>query len=315
MVVPSAPEPVGLATDHAELLIVTVTYNSRAVIAPFLSSLRDALEGSPGARVIVVDNASSDGTPAVVEQVAPWARLIRAGGNVGYAAGINIALRDTSPTLGAYILNPDTIPAPGSVSTLLRATRQDPGIGIVVPRMVDADGSLFRSLRREPTILRALGESLLGGPRASRYERLGEIVGDPATYAAPTTADWATGAAMFLTRRTLDEVGPWDERFFLYSEETDYALRARDLGLTLRYLPAAEVRHMGGELATSDALWSLMTVNRVRLYRKRHGRAASAAFWCAVTVGELGRAVAGRQRSRAALRALLSGGRVAPPGR
>ncbi|WP_162458343.1 glycosyltransferase [Pseudactinotalea terrae] len=288
---------------------MAVTYNSGAVIEEFLHALRDALDGAPAANVVIVDNDSSDGTPELVRTLAPWATLIDAGANVGYAAGINVALRSVTPRLGAYILNPDAVPAAGSVRLLLEPTLADASLGITVPRMRTADGSLFYSLRREPTILRALGEAILGGSRAGRHVALGEVVNDEASYAEPTTAAWATGAAMFLHRRTLDTVGLWDERFFLYSEETDYALRARDAGLALRYVPEAEVRHLGGDLGTSDGLWSLMTHNRVRLYRKRHGPVASACFWFAVTLGELVRAAAGKRRSRAALRVLLSGGR------
>lgn len=295
-------------------MLIAVTYNSSRFIGDFLRSLAPALVGAPACHVVIIDNASVDRTPDIARAIAPWAIVIDAGANIGYAAGINVGLRSHPPRLGAYILNPDTVPAPGSVKILVDAAGSRGDVGITVPLMLGPDGKLFRSLRREPTVRRALGEAILGGTRAGRHETLGEVVTDAELYRERRSADWATGAAMFVTRRTLDLVGLWDERFFLYSEETDYALRARDRGLTLLFVPEAELQHIGGDLGTSDALWSLMTVNRVRLYRKRHGRFRSALFWLAVTFGEAGRALAGKARSQAALRTLLSGGDGAPLG-
>ena len=117
--------------------------------------------------------------------------------------------------------------------------------------------------------------------------------------------DWATGAIMLMSARCLAGSGPWDESFFLYSEETEFALRARDKGFVIRYVPEAEVTHLGGESGVSPRLWSLLQVNRIRLYRKRHTAGATAVFWAAVMLRESSRAALGRARSRAALAALL----------
>ncbi len=117
---------------------------------------------------------------------------------------------------------------------------------------------------------------------------------------------------MLVSRRCLEQVGPWDETFFLYSEETEFALRARDAGFALRYVPDAVATHLGGERHTSSQLWALLTVNRVRLYARRHGPIRTAAFWSAVTLNEALRALAGRGVHRAALRALLRPGTARP---
>lgn len=312
MVTPHRPSAVVGPGRTPDITVLTVTYNSAGVIVDFLASLHDALEGVASASVVVVDNASSDGTPDLVRRIAPWAEVVEAGGNLGYSAGVNIGLRTRRPAQGAYVLNPDSRPAPGSVSLLAAACRRD-DVGIAVPRIEDPEGRLMLSLRREPTIGRAIGETVLGGHRAGRFRPLGEIVVDPAMYRDGARADWATGAAMFVARRALDAAGPWDERFFLYSEETDYALRCRDRGLHLVLVDAARCVHIGGDLAVSPALWALMAVNRTRLYRKRHGVVASAFYWCVVLANEAIRALLGRRRSRAALAALLAEG--GPPGR
>ena len=132
------------------------------------------------------------------------------------------------------------------VRHLLAVIRQDPSVGIAVPVVLSSTGDLKFSLRREPTVMRALGEAVLGGHRAARVPALGEEVRDAIAYVEGAGADWATGAAMFISRPALDAVGPWDERFFLYSEETDYALRLRDAGFTLRLTRRASVTHPGG---------------------------------------------------------------------
>ncbi|WP_084469482.1 glycosyltransferase family 2 protein [Jiangella gansuensis] len=304
------PEAVASASagTEPEVVVVAVTYNSAAIVESFLGSLPAALKGIDSARIVVVDNASADGTPDVVRALAPWAVVIDAGANLGYGAGINVALRQGVGARGVLVLNPDAVLSAGAVRSLLDQVSERHEFGIAVPRIVDASGKLKFSLRREPTLLRAVGEAVLGGHRAARFPRLGDMIRDPEYYVHGATADWATGAAMFISRRTLDAVGLWDEGFFLYSEETDYALRARDAGYRLTYVPDAVASHPGGDMERSPWLWSLVAVNRTKLYRKRHGPVASAAFWCVVVANEAVRAALGRPTNRAALRALLRGG-------
>lgn len=302
-----APRQAAPGSSHLpEVAVVAVTFNSAAVIESFVRALPAALEGLTSARVIVVDNDSKDDTVATLDRLAPWIEVRQSGRNSGYAGGINIALHAVAPTAGVLILNPDAVPAPGAARLLAEAARA-PGVGITVPRIEDREGGLKFSLRREPTLLRAIGEAVLGGHRAARFPHLGDMIRDPCHYVDGATADWATGAAMFLSRDVLDDVGAWDESYFLYSEETDYALRSRDAGWTLRYVPDAVVRHPGGAMSTSPWLWSILAVNRVKLYRSRHGPVAAAAYWLVVFLNEAVRAIVGRPTHRAAVRALLRG--------
>lgn len=288
-----------------EVTLVVVTYNSAPLLHGFFTALPSALADVAGYEVVVADNASCDDSPALVAELEPEATVIRMDRNRGYAAGINAGIARASQNSRAVLVcNPDLRLHPGSVRLLLDELGS-PEVGIVVPRLLEADGRLSLSLRREPNILRALGEALLGGNRAGRFARLGEVVSAPHAYERPGSADWACGALMLISRRCLDRVGPWDESFFLYSEETDFALRARDAGFELRYVPDAAATHLGGERHTSARLWALLTVNRVRLYSRRHGVASTAAFWGVVTLNEALRALAGRAVHRAALGALL----------
>jgi len=286
-----------------QVTIVVVLYNSAAHVDTFLDALPAATEGVPAWQLIVVDNGSTDDGPTRVTARAPEAVVVRQD-NRGYAAGINVGIASAEPSQAVLVVNPDARLGAGSVAALV-AELANPGVGIAVPRLLDLDGSLSWSLRREPTVLRALGEAVLGGSRAGRFPALGEVVCDPFAYQRSVCADWATGCVMLISRACLDAVGRWDERFFLYSEETDFALRARDAGFALRLTPKAVAAHVGGESSTSPDLWSRLTVNRVRLFARRHGKAHTAAFWGAVTISEALRALFGAPVHRAALRALL----------
>jgi N-acetylglucosaminyl-diphospho-decaprenol L-rhamnosyltransferase len=174
-----------------------------------------------------------------------------------------------------------------------------------VPRLVSTEGSLHHSLRRAPTVRGALAEAVMGGHLADRMGALGEVITEPGRYDRPGPAVWATGAAMLLSVAAIREIGSWDESFLLYSEETEYALRAADHGWTLWYEPASVVEHIGGEAKVSPMLAALLTVNRVRLFRRRHGRLASLGYYLAILLGESVRAVAGRRTARAAVVALV----------
>lgn len=287
--------------------VVVVTWNSAEVLGGLLDSLPAGLDGH-AYHLTVVDNDSADQTVSLTEA---WLRehadvdgcVLQTGRNAGYAAAINAGLRQAEPYSSALILNPDIRLEPGTASRLLEAL-EAADTGIVVPCIYSAAGELAYSLRREPSIPRAFGEAVLGG-RAGRVRWLGESVLDPAAYQKATTVDWATGAIMLISAQCLEKCGLWDESFFLYSEETEFALRARDHGFATRLAPEARATHLGGESNTSARLWALLSVNRVRLYRRRHNAVATALYWCAVMLREAPRAALGRSTSRAAVTALL----------
>lgn len=290
------------------LAVVIVTYFSGQVVEGCLRSLGAALAGAGPARVVVVDNASADDTVERVREAAPEAEVIQTGRNAGFAAGVNAGIA-AAAGCDVLVLNPDIRLAAGSV-LLLRQALAVPGTGIAAPRLTAETGELHLSLRRRPTVPRALGEALLGGHRAGRIPPLGELVVEPAAYRGPHTVDWVTGAAWLVSRACLDALGPLDERYFLYSEETEYMLRAGEAGFAVRYEPRAVAVHLGGEQSTSSRLWALSAANRVRMHRERYGRPRGQLMRLAVGLNELVRAVArggeGGRRHRAALRGLVA---------
>lgn len=293
---------------QVELTVLVVTWNSASVLPALLSSLSAGLRGVGSRELVIVDNASTDRTAALAASLAPEATLVGTGSNAGYAAGINAGLAAARrPSDAVLVINPDVRLEPECAVRLLRGLRSHPDAGIAVPRIRHPDDTLARTLRREPSVLRALGEAVLGGRIAGRWTSLGEVVVAPEAYEAPAEVAWASGALMLVSRACLERTGPWDESFFLYSEETEFSLRARDAGFATWYVPDAVAIHLGGEAHRSPELWALLVVNRWRLFRRRHRRPAAAAYRCALGLGEALRAVAGRRTSRAALRALLSG--------
>ena len=293
--------------------VLVVTWNSAAVLPEFIASLPTAMAGLDW-RLVVADNDSADDTVQVVRTLAPEATVVQTGRNAGYAAGVNAALHAAMSGEGgiraAMVCNPDIRMREGCAALLVDALDEPlpdgARVGISVPVLHEADGSVVRSLRREPSVSRAFGEAVIGNTRAGRFPRLSELVTDPAAYAGRTRADWATGALMALSGACLEACGDWDESFFLYSEETEYCLRARDAGFVTQLQPQASAVHLGGDSRVSPFLWTLLTLNRVRLHRRRHGAVAAAAFWAAVLLRETSRAALGRAPSRAAVAALVS---------
>jgi GT2 family glycosyltransferase len=327
MTAPSRAGAVGFAGpgELADCTAVIVTYNSAADLGGLLDSLPAAAAGLR-MRVVVVDNDSTDDVEAMV--VAwPGVVFVPAGTNLGYSGGINLARHHVGRTRSILVLNPDLRLEPGAIERLVGAVRSDAdngsgsrvdgtarghagravrrGVGAAVPRIRDERGDTQRSLRREPSILGALGDAVLGGRWPGRPGWLSEMVWAAEPYERGGVADWATGAAILVTAEADAAVGAWDdERFFLYSEETDYCRRLREAGFTVRYVPQAVAVHRGGGSGVGPDLAALTQVNRLRYFRKYHGRLSSVVFRGVVVLSEVMRA--GRAENRRALRAIVS---------
>ncbi|NPD03665.1 glycosyltransferase family 2 protein [Nocardioides sp. zg-1308] len=290
-------------TSGAPVTVAVVTWNSAAVLPGLVASLR-AGAGDVPHHLVVVDNASSDDTVALVRALSPEATVVQTGRNAGYAAAVNAAVAATPEAPAVLVLNPDVRLAPGCLPLLVAALDR-PGTGIAVPRLVDGDGELVLSMRRRPTLLRAYADALVGASRAGRWPALGEVVSDPALYADDARPDWAEGSTQLVSRACLDASGAWDESFFLYSEETDFHLRAGDRGFGVQYVAAASATHLEGDSGTSPRLWALLTANRLRFFARRSSRPAAALYWLALVLRESTRAVRGDAIARAAVGVLV----------
>ena len=287
--------------------IVIVTHNSADVLGECLGSIRAGSEGVELVDVVVVDNASTDASAEIAETSDLAVRVARLQQNRGYAAGFNagVALLRERPVVPAAILllNPDCTLRPGAAAALTAALAGEHR-GIVAPRLVNPDGSLQPTLRRPPSVAGALVEAVLGGRVADRLG-VGELMFAEGPHGRAGRVSWVTGAAVMMSWSLLEAVGPWDESFLLYSEETEFMLRAADHGWGTWYEPTALVEHRGGEANERPELAALLTLNKVRLFRRRHGRVESFAYRAAVLVGAAMRAARGSATSRAAAEALV----------
>lgn len=275
--------------------VVIVTFNSAAVIDGLLDSLPAACAGE-AFRTVVVDNSSSDETVEVVRRRGD-ATLIESS-NLGFGAGINVGVAALSGNGPILVLNPDVRLDPGAV-VRLRDELIRRHAGVVVPRLRDERGCLARSLRREPTLRRSMG---LGD---SSFPGFSEIVNELEAYDKVHPVAWATGAVLLIDRACYDTLGGFDELFFMYSEETDFCLRARDVGQPTYFVPTAGAVHVGGGSGRNPDLYAMQVLNRVRLYRRRHRLAPTAVLLMLTTAREAAHALRGNRDSRRALSALL----------
>lgn len=224
-----------------DVSVVIVSRDTRELLRACLASVeREA--GGLAVEIIVVDNASTDGTAAMVRAEFPGATLLQPAANDGYAAGNNLSLRRARGR-AVLLLNPDAELTPGALPALRDALYAAPDVGVVGPRLVYPDGTAQSSRRRFPTLGTALVESTLIGetfphhPAMRRYE-MSDVPSD-----APHDADWLVGACLLVRREVFDAVGLLDARLFLYSEEPEFCGRVRRAGWRVGYVPHATVRH------------------------------------------------------------------------
>jgi hypothetical protein len=227
--------------------IVIVTYNSRADIGPCLTSLAAMEDLRPP--IVVVDNASTDGTAAYVRAQHPSVTLIEAGENRGFAHANNAGAAVLHADLLLF-LNPDTLVPPGALSRLVEVMVEHPDAAIVGPRLVDGDGRPELSFGPPISPFGEFRQKMLlwmynrRVPLAVRHvERVTNVPGPRA---------WVSGACLLIRRSDWDAVGGFDSRFFIYTEDVDLCTRVRRRGRTVWFSPAASVTHLRGQSAARN---------------------------------------------------------------
>ena len=223
---------------------VIVNYNAGPDLRRALESIDRATGGSWQA--VVVDNGSSDGSEKAATAFAQ-VRLVRNSENVGFARGVNQAIRECL-AFRILIMNPDCQLMPDSLPPLMAALDEDPHCAIVAPLVLDPDGSPQGNARGDPDMLTGLfGRSsalqrTLPGLDVARRNVIAGAPGD-----ASTTVDWVSGACMLARRDAIVSAGGFDERYFMYWEDADLCRRLRERGHTIRIAPAATAVHRVGQ--------------------------------------------------------------------
>jgi GT2 family glycosyltransferase len=270
-----------------DVSVVVVTHNGRDQALATLRSARASL-GWAEAEWLVVDAGSTDGTPDAIEATFRDVRVLRRE-NRGFAASNNAALPIAR---GRYLLllNPDVEFAHGNLGELVAAMDARPRLGLASVIQTDAAGDPLPSIRRFPSPLRTLGEALFVN-RLPGGHALQEPVSPGPRYDRVGAADWLVGAFLIARAEAVAEVGPLDERFFLYSEETDWCYRFGAAGWDVGHLPVATVvHHCGG--GSDGPLKPQLTHSRILFARKHYGRAKAMAIRGALALGHALRAAA-----------------------
>jgi len=222
--------------------------------------------------IIVVDNASEDGSPEMVTTCFPKTHLIENEINKGFAKANNQGA-ELSQGRFLLLLNPDTVLHPMSISRLIDHLEFQPEVGAVGPRTLNPDGSLQISAYRSPTLLRETWRLL-------NLDHLLPLSYYPLDFFnAPNYqhVEILNGSCILIRSELLQQIGLFDEQFFIYSEEYDLCERIRDVGWQLHWLPEAVITHYVGQSTKQkpDAMFLELYHNKVKFYRKHHGRKAS----------------------------------------
>jgi hypothetical protein len=265
--------------------VIVVSYNTRELTARCLEAL---FENGPASdmEVFVVDNDSGDGSAGMVAERFPRVRLIANTVNAGFAAANNQAYAQSGGEF-VFLLNPDALILPGSMETCLDFMAGTPDCGMCGGRIMNPGGAMEPSARRFPTALAKL--FTLSG-LAAKFPRSSIFGSGDFTNAdldSPLEVDWVPGTFTCIRREMLEQIGFFDERFYLYYEETDLCLRAMRNGWKVFYLPGAAVEHEGGasgKKRTDKAfdtggsqVMSFRMRSELLYHRKNNGVAAAAA--------------------------------------
>ena len=310
-----------------DLSILIVNWNVRDLLGACLDSIAagsvtrvtaDGAEyGGPGPRVevIVVDSASTDGSAAWIAEQYGWVRLLAETENIGFTRGNNRAL-EMAQGRHVLLLNPDTVVHGDALPRMIAALDDDPAIGMVGPRVLNADGTTQSTRRRFPTALTAIFEStwLQGyAPRRVLDHFYVTDQPDDGTF----EVDWVQGCALMARREVYDQIGGLDTGYVMFSEELDWCRRAKQAGWRVLYLGEATITHYGGQ--STDQVVTRKHIyfqqSKIRYFRKFHGRGFALALrgflllsYCAQVVLEAGKLLLGSRRDlrRARIRTYLT---------
>jgi N-acetylglucosaminyl-diphospho-decaprenol L-rhamnosyltransferase len=251
----------------ASLAIIVVNYNTRELLKQCLASVYADLGsgGSDGiaAEVILVDNASSDGSAAMVREVFPQARLIESGANLGLKAAHGRYL---------MLLNSDTLVLEGALRQLVAFMDAHPDAGMCGPRLLNPDRSLQRSAFHFPTLAQVALDLFPIFPRLTDTALNGRYRQDNLTNQQPFAVDFTLGAAFVVSRAAYELTGGFDEDFFMYAEEVDWAMRIHAAGYNYYSVPTARIVHYAGQSVKRAPRRMFYELHRSRalLYRKHY---------------------------------------------
>lgn len=244
------------------LAIIIVSYNTRSDLETCVQSLHDHPPHVPH-EIVVVDNASRDGSVEAVRARWPSVTVIAQSSNVGFASANNAAIRRTESEL-VLLLNSDTIVPEGAIDRLMAAMRELPGASVVGPKIVDGHGYVELSYGRMMTPLTELRQKWL--VRRASARKLSWLTSET------RQVDWVSGACMLVRRRDAEAAGLLDERYFMYCEDVDFCAAVRGNGGKVYFTPLAQIVHLRGRSwrGSPSGAGSGYRRSQLAFYRKHH---------------------------------------------
>jgi GT2 family glycosyltransferase len=251
-----------------ELSVTVCSWNTLEDLRRCLASLRAASEEA-NFEVIVVDNASRDGSAEMVATEFPDVTLVRSPVNLGFTGGHNLALKARKGRHAA-LFNSDTVVHPGAMGSLVSVLRNRPDVGIVAPKLLNPDGTLQYSCRRFPNPVAAAFRNTFLGRWFPDNRLVRDYLMQDFDHESPKEVDWVSGAALVVRGEALDHVGMLDEGYFMYCEDVDLCKRVWDAGYKVLYWPEAVVTHAIGRSTDQAANAMIVRFHRsmFRYYRK-----------------------------------------------
>lgn len=254
-------------TGVSTLTIVIVSFNVRDELAACLGAIPAAI-GDVTTQIAIVDNGSRDGTIEMVRDRWPDTRLIETDANLGFARANNVGIRATQGEL-VLLLNPDTVPSPGSIAALIAALRSHPEAAAAGPRLLDDEGKAELSFGWQWSPIGELRQKTIQGLDRRRFGPVQRWL--DRALRTPGPRQWISAACLLARRADLEAVGLFDERFFMYGEDIDLCVALRRRGRAVRFEPSAEVRHRRGRSGGSNPeLERRRRESHLAYYRKHH---------------------------------------------
>ena len=253
--------------DDQSLTVVIVSYNVREELDSCLNSVVGHTAPFP-TEVVVVDNASHDGTREMVRDRWPSVRFIDAEGNLGFSRANNVGIRATNSEY-VLLLNPDTVVPPGAIPTLVRSLASHPEAAVAGPRLIDAGGVPELSFGWAIGPLGELRQKVVGTLYNRRVRWVVPRVERWAQAAGPR--QWVSGACLLVRRKDLEAVGLLDERYFMYTEDVDLCVSLRKRGRDILFVPDCEILHLRGRSAgRNPRTEQLRRSSQLAYYAKHH---------------------------------------------
>ncbi|HET6455973.1 MAG TPA: glycosyltransferase family 2 protein [Armatimonadota bacterium] len=275
-----------------DLSIAIPSWNTSDLLDQCLTSIKASTAGL-NYEIIVVDNASTDGSPEMVEEKHPDVMLIRNRVNLGFASACNAAFKRST---GRYfcLLNSDTIVLKDSLAHFFEFMESHPDAGAAGCKLLNGDGTLQRSCSCFPSVMTELFDALYLSKLFPRNRVFGCYSMSYWDFDDVREVDFVGGSCMMVRREAVEEVGLLDETYFMYTEEADWCYRMWDSGWKVYYYPGAQIIHLGGESAKrfGDDMRLYLYLSRNKFIRKYKGRMAAFVHRGIIITGALGRLAA-----------------------